>query len=70
MTLVERWRPFFIDVVPLSFIFIVVMGSMFMGWASPTDSAALGCLATVALALCYRALTWNILFESLKTPRP
>ena len=41
MTLGERWRPFFIDVVPLSLIFIVVMGSMFLGWASPTDSAAL-----------------------------
>jgi TRAP-type mannitol/chloroaromatic compound transport system permease large subunit len=37
MTLGERWRPFFIDVVPLSLIFFVVMGSMFMGWASPTD---------------------------------
>src|SRR4029450_9375517 len=57
MTSAGRRRPFFIDVVPLSLIFFVVMGSMFIGWASPTDSAALGCLATVALALCYRALT-------------
>jgi tripartite ATP-independent transporter DctM subunit len=63
----ERWLPFFTDVVPLSFIFIVVMGSMFAGLASPTDSAALGCLATVVLALCYRALSWKILFESLKS---
>ena len=63
----ERWRPFFVDVVPLSFIFVVVMGSMFAGWASPTDSAALGCLATVLLALAYRALTWKILFDSLKS---
>ena len=67
MTLGERWRPFFIDVVPLSLIFIVVMGSMFLGWASPTDSAALGCLATVVLAVCYRAFTWKVLFDSLKS---
>ena len=67
MTLGERWRPFFIDVVPLSLIFIVVMGSMFMGWASPTDSAALGCLATVVLAVCYRVFSWKILFDSLKS---
>lgn len=67
LTLGERWRPFFVDVVPLSFIFVVVMGSMFVGWASPTDSAALGCLATVLLALAYRALTWKILFDSLKS---
>jgi tripartite ATP-independent transporter DctM subunit len=67
LSLGERWRPFFIDVVPLSLIFVVVMGSMFAGWASPTDSAALGCLATVLLALAYRALTWRILFDSLKS---
>lgn len=63
----ERWRPFFLDVVPLSLIFVVVMGSMFAGWASPTDSAALGCLATMLLAMAYRALTWRILFDSLKS---
>ncbi|MFO1157574.1 MAG: TRAP transporter large permease [Reyranellaceae bacterium] len=67
LSLGERWRPFFVDVVPLSFIFVVVMGSMFAGWASPTDSAALGCLATVLLAMVYRALTWKILFDSLKS---
>ena len=42
--------PFFVYVVPLFLIFVVVMGSMFTGIASPTDSAALGCLATVVLA--------------------
>jgi len=31
------------------------------------DSAALGCLATVLLALAYRALSWKILFASLKS---
>ena len=67
LSLGERWRPFFLDVVPLSLIFVVVMGSMFAGWASPTDSAALGCLATMVLAIAYRALTWKILFESLKS---
>ncbi|MFO1082317.1 MAG: TRAP transporter large permease [Reyranellaceae bacterium] len=66
MTWGERIRPFFVDVVPLSFIFVVVMGSMFLGWASPTDSAALGCLATVILAMAYRCLTWRIVLDSLK----
>jgi len=66
MTWWQRWRPFFVQVVPLSVIFVVVMGSMFAGLASPTDSAALGCLATVVLALLYRTLSWTILLESLK----
>jgi hypothetical protein len=53
-------RPF------LFLIFIVVMGSMFTGIASPTDAAALGCLATVILALAYRALRFMTLVACLK----
>ncbi len=63
----ERWLPFFIYVVPLFLIFIVVMGSMFAGIASPTDSAALGCLATVVLAAAYRSLKRRALLDSLKS---
>ncbi len=62
----ERWLPFFTHVVPLLAIFVVVVGSIFSGIASPTDSAALGCVATAAIALCYRALTWKILYSCLK----
>lgn len=62
----ERWLPFFRYVVPLFLIFIVVMGSMFSGIASPTDAAALGCLATIILALGYRSLRMKTLVECLK----
>ena len=62
----ERWIPFFVYVVPLFLIFVVVMGSMFSGIASPTDAAALGCLATVVLAAAYRSLTLGILIKCLK----
>jgi TRAP-type C4-dicarboxylate transport system permease large subunit len=34
--------------------------------ASPTDSAALGCIATALIALAHRALTWRIMLSSLK----
>jgi tripartite ATP-independent transporter DctM subunit len=66
LSLRERWYPFARDVVPLFSIFVVVMGSMFMGIASPTDSAALGCLATVLLAAAYRRLSWKTMLDSLK----
>jgi tripartite ATP-independent transporter DctM subunit len=62
----ERWLPFLKYVVPLFLIFIVVMGSMFSGIASPTDAAALGCLATVVLALAYRSLRMGTLVACLK----
>ena len=54
----ERWRPFLTRVVPLLGIFVVVVGSIVAGWATPTESAALGCTASVAAAAGYRALSW------------
>ena len=61
----ERWLPFLQYVVPLLGIFIAVIGGIFSGIASPTDSAALGAMATVVIALAYRALTWRILLNCL-----
>src|SRR5499425_2958932 len=42
-------------VLPLVSIFVVVIGAMSGGIATPTESAALGALATMALAAAYRA---------------
>lgn len=61
----QRWRPFFRDVVPLLGIFVAVVGSMFAGWASPTESAAIGAMASLLAALAYRALSWQALRKSL-----
>ncbi|MCD6674619.1 MAG: TRAP transporter large permease subunit [Burkholderiaceae bacterium] len=51
-----RYRPFVVDVVPLSLIFLAVVGSLVAGIATPTESAALGCVASAIAALGYRAL--------------
>ena len=61
----EKLRPFFQYVVPLVSIFVIVVASMSAGWATPTESAAIGALATVALALVYRALTVSNLLQAL-----
>jgi tripartite ATP-independent transporter DctM subunit len=53
-------------VIPLISIFIVVIGAMSGGIATPTESAALGALATMALALIYRALTVAMLMKALR----
>jgi tripartite ATP-independent transporter DctM subunit len=62
----SRWMPLVVHIVPLLFIFTIMMGSMYVGWASPSESAAAGCLATLVLSLIYRAMTWPILRESLR----
>jgi tripartite ATP-independent transporter DctM subunit len=60
-----RWRPLIVYVVPLFVIFAVVIGAMVAGWATPTESAALGAVATVVMAAAYRALTWRGLMDAL-----
>src|SRR6187549_3045212 len=61
-----RFKPFLLYVLPLVSIFGVVVGAMAAGWGTPTESAAVGALATIVLALVYRALSWKILLASLK----
>jgi tripartite ATP-independent transporter DctM subunit len=62
----ESWRLMLLYVVPLVAIFAVVVGAMSAGFATPTESAALGALATMALAALYRALTFSALMKALK----
>ena len=61
----QKWQPFLVYVVPLLGIFAVVVGGMLSGAATPTESAALGSVATVVAGLCYRRITWNNLRRSL-----
>src|SRR5579859_3906540 len=61
-----KLKPFVQYVIPLVSIFVVVVWSMSAGWATPTESAALGALFTVFLALCYGALTPRNLLQSLQ----
>lgn len=53
-------------VIPLISIFVVVVGAMSGGLATPTESAALGAIATMALAAAYRVLTKKALMAALK----
>ncbi|MGZ5894327.1 MAG: TRAP transporter large permease subunit, partial [Caldimonas sp.] len=62
----DRFKPFLLYVLPLVSIFGVVVGAMAAGWGTPTESAAVGALATIVLALVYRALSVPILMASLK----
>ena len=61
----DRVGPFVIYVVPLLSIFVVVVGSMLLGWASPTEAAAIGCLAAFVAAGVYRRLSWPSLSRAL-----
>jgi tripartite ATP-independent transporter DctM subunit len=62
----EGWRLLILYVLPLVGIFAVVVGAMSGGFATPTESAALGALATMLVAAVYRVLTLKALMQSLK----
>ena len=62
----RRFRPLLQYVLPLVSIFVIVVGAMIAGWATPTECAALGAFATLFLALLYRALTLANLVQALR----
>jgi tripartite ATP-independent transporter DctM subunit len=61
-----HWRTLVLYVIPLVAIFVVVVGAMSGGYATPTEAAALGAIATMAMAVVYRSLTFDALMKSLK----
>ncbi|MDI5985973.1 TRAP transporter large permease subunit [Halomonas sp. M4R5S39] len=51
--------------VPLAVLIMAVLGSILFGLATPTEAASAGALGGLALAVVYRALTWQRLRESV-----
>ena len=62
----DKLRPFFQYVLPLVSIFVVVVASMSAGWATPTESAAIGAFFTMVLAALYGALSIRNLLTALR----
>ncbi|HEY7690551.1 MAG TPA: TRAP transporter large permease subunit, partial [Dongiaceae bacterium] len=68
----ERNVPFVVVVwnlvtsfLPLAVLILAVLGAIMFGLATPSESAAIGALGSLVLALAYRSLTWQKLKESV-----
>jgi len=61
----QRWKPLLVNVTPLVLIFVLVVIGMSAGWATPTESAALGAVATIAVCALYRSLSLANLLKAL-----
>jgi tripartite ATP-independent transporter DctM subunit len=48
-----------LNILPMSVVVFMVVGFIILGWATPTESAALGVLGVMILAAMYRALTFK-----------
>jgi C4-dicarboxylate transporter, DctM subunit len=61
----ERWRSL-PDLLPPLLIFLLVIGSIHAGLATPTEAAALGVIAALALAACRKRLSWPMLLATIE----
>ncbi|TEW56733.1 TRAP transporter large permease subunit [Psychromonas sp. RZ22] len=59
------WNAFKAIAPPLALIF-AVLGSIFYGIATPTESSAIGGAGAILLAMLYRQCSWKVLWESSK----
>src|SRR3954468_12442899 len=55
-----------VDVVPFVLLIIFVLGTIYAGLATPTEAAALGCIAVIALCKVFGSMTWKIFNDSLQ----
>lgn len=59
----DRWRTL-VEVWPILAVFVTVIGGIYGGIFTPTEAAAIGTMATGALALFMRELTWKSFLQS------
>jgi tripartite ATP-independent transporter DctM subunit len=64
VSLGERLRISLFALLPTLALIFVVLGTILMGVATPTEAAACGALGAVVLALAYRNLTFKVLWHA------
>ena len=53
------------DLLPIVFLFAMIIGSIYAGWATPTEAAGLGVAVALLIAAANRALSLTMLKEAL-----
>jgi len=53
------------QLLPILALFLVVVGSIYAGWATPTESAAIGVIMAISITMAYRSFGWQMLKDSL-----
>ena len=60
----QKWAMTLTSLVPPLALILIVMGTILAGVATPTEAAALGAVGAGVLALCNKALSWHVVYES------
>ena len=54
-----------VALVPPLILIFAVLGTILLGWATPTEAAAMGALGSITMVLLYGNFTWGVLKEAL-----
>lgn len=63
----RKLRVFVTNVLPMLLVLALVIGTILLGIATPTESAAFGVLGVLILAFAFGGLTWKGLYDSVES---
>ena len=61
------WRTMWRGLFPMTFLMVVVLGSIFAGWATATESAGVGVLGSFVIAALNRRLTLEMANDAIRS---
>lgn len=61
------WKKCLRGIIPSLGLIFLVLGTIFMGLATPTEAGAMGAVGALALAAFYGTLTWPLLYQGMAT---
>jgi tripartite ATP-independent transporter DctM subunit len=64
-TRAEFWWAVWRGLFPMTALMVIVIGSIFAGWATPTESGAVGVLGSILIAALNRRLTLTMMNEAI-----
>lgn len=54
-----------VNLVPIILLFTVIIGTIYKGWATPTEAAAVGVMGALVIALCFGHVSSGMMSKSL-----
>ena len=67
----QNWREFWVamwkGLFPMTALLVIVLGSIFAGWATPTESAGVGVAGSIAIAALNRQCTLKMMNEAIRS---
>jgi tripartite ATP-independent transporter DctM subunit len=54
-------------IVPSTVLIFLVLGTIFLGWATPTEAGALGAVGALVLAAMHGTLNWKLVYQGMST---